>query len=360
MQEVKSIKDADVAGKRVVLRADFNVPVRDGVVVEDSRITAVLPTIALLREKGAAAITIITHLGRPTAAGDSSCDLAPVRAKLATLIDLTNIELYENLRFDPGEEANDPVFAQKLAALGDMYVNDAFAVSHRAHASVVGVPALLPHYAGLLMEKEITALTAALTPPQGSLAIIGGAKFETKLPLIKKLLTTYSEVLLGGALGNDVIKARGLPFGASLVSKQSVPVEVASNERLVAPVDAVVNTAPGAERETSIADIRADEHIIDVGPATAKFWAEKIAAAPFVVWNGPMGIYEDGYTDGTDTLAEALSKSGARAVVGGGDTVAALQKHAFDTEKVFISTGGGAMLEFLADGTLPGVEALKA
>lgn len=359
MQEIKLLKDADVKGKRVLLRVDFNEPVKDGVVTDDARIKAALPTITYLREHGAASITLVTHLGRPSSPEDTSGDLAPIRVALGNLIDMQGIELYENLRFNPGEESNDPEFAKELAVLGDIYVNDAFAASHRAHASIVSVPKLLPSYAGLLMEREIAGLTPALTPPPGALAIIGGAKFETKLHLIEKLLSQYSEVLLGGALGNDVIKARGLPFGASMVSHEPVPVEVAGNERLVAPLDAVLMSAPGAEREAIIADIRAEERIIDIGPATSKLWAEKIAAAPFVLWNGPMGIYEEGYVDGTDVLAEALCQSPARAVVGGGDTIAALTKHVFDTQKVFVSTGGGAMLDFLTHGTLPGLEALR-
>ncbi len=359
MQEIKFLKDADVKGKRVLLRVDFNEPVKDGVVADDARIKAALPTIAYLREQGAASITLLTHLGRPTSPQDPSGDLAPIRAALGALIDMQGIELHENLRFNPGEESNDPEFAKQLAALGDIYVNDAFAVSHREHASIVSVPKLLPSYAGLLMEREIAGLTPALTPPPGAVAIIGGAKFETKLHLIQKLLSQYSELLLGGALGNDVIKARGLPFGASMVSHEPVPVDVAINDRLMPPMDAVVMSGPGAEREAIIVDIRAEERIIDIGPATSALWAEKIAAAPFVLWNGPMGIYEEGYVDGTDMLAEALSKSPARAVVGGGDTIAALTKHTFDTQKVFVSTGGGAMLDFLTHGTLPGLEALR-
>ncbi len=355
---MRSVRDAQVAGMRVLLRVDFNVPIKDGAVVDDSRITAVLPTIDLLREKGAAKILILTHLGRPKDT-EGGADLAPVRAALATLTDMGIVELYENLRLDPGEEANDPAFAQKLARMGDIYINDAFAVSHRAHASIVGVPKLLPSYAGLLLLREVDALAAALTPPPHSLAIIGGAKFETKLPLIQKLLAVYGELLLGGALGNDVIKARGMPFGTSLVSQEPVPVEVASDERLYAPVDAVVTSAPGAEREAIVADIRAHERIIDIGPVTAESWRKKIAAAPFVLWNGPMGVYEEGYTDGTDVLAEALCKSGVRAIVGGGDTVAALKKFSFNTENVFLSTGGGAMLEYLVAGTLPGLDVLR-
>ncbi len=360
MQEIKSVRDAEVSGKRVLLRVDFNVPIKDGVIEDDMRIRAALPTIQLLLEKGAAHILILTHLGRPKDASDTSASVAPVAAHLLTLINSPSIEVRENLRFDPREEANDPAFAAELAALGDVYVNDAFSNSHRFHASMVGIPKLLPSYAGLKLLEEIEHLTPALNPPQGSLALIGGAKFETKIPLITKLLSLYSSLLLGGALANDVIKARGLPFGASLISDTPVPENIAGNERLEVPGDAIfAETGSNAERSGSVVDIRTNEGVIDIGPATSKSWAEKISKAPFVLWNGPMGIYEQGYRDGTDVLAAALAASGVHAVVGGGDTAAAVHKQTFDPAKVFVSTGGGAMLEFLADGTLPAIEALK-
>lgn len=359
MPQVKSVTDADVTGKRVLVHADFDVPLQDGVVANDARITAALPTIELLRQKGASQIILISKLGRPGGTVVEELRLEPVRKRLGELIDLTNIELRENLRFDPREEANDEGFAKELSMLGDLFVNEAFADSHRAHASIVGIPKFLPSYAGLQFEKELAALSKATTPPPGSVALIGGAKFETKLPLIQKLLASYGEVLLGGALGNDIIKARGMPFGSSAVSGGSVPVAVGSNVRLFAPIDVVVSSGPGAERESLVSDIRADDKIIDIGPLTRELWSKKISAAPFVLWNGPMGVYEDGYQDGTDALARALVQSGVHAVVGGGDTVAALSKMQFDPEKVFISTGGGSMLEFLTSGTLPGIEALK-
>ncbi len=347
-----------MSGKRVLLRTSLNEPLKDGVVTDDARLKALVPTLDLLHERGAVKITIIGYVGRPGGKVVNELCVAPVKAALQKLTTV-EFDMLENLRFDPREEANDAVFAKELAAHGDIYVNDAFADAHRAYASIVGVPKLLPGYAGLLMEREVAGLAQALTPPPGAVAIIGGAKFETKLPLIQKLLTRYSQVLLGGALGNDIIKARGLPFGASMVSSLPVPVDVASNERLFAPVDAVLSSAPGAEREAIITDIRAEERIIDIGPATIKLWADKIAAAPFVVWNGPLGVYEDGYTDGTDALAKALTDNAVQAVVGGGDTVAALKKVSFDEAKVFVSTGGGAMLEYLTHGTLPGLDALR-
>ncbi len=251
------------------------------------------------------------------------------------------------------------ILRKKLAEGQDIFVNDAFAVSHRAHASVVGVTKFLPSYAGFLIEEEIKRLSAALTPPAGSIAIIGGAKFETKLPLLTKLLSLYDTLLLGGALGNDVIKARGFPFGDSLVSSVPVPIDIASSEKLYVALDAVLLDEEKQARDGFVTDTRSKERIVDIGPKTAKEWGDKISKAPFVLWNGPMGIYEDGFVKGTDALAEALVASGADAVIGGGDTAAALAKFTFDPEKIFVSTGGGAMLEFLANGTLPGLEVLK-
>jgi phosphoglycerate kinase len=217
----------------------------------------------------------------------------------------------------------------------------------------------LPSYAGFLIEKEIEHLSQALRPPEGSVAVIGGAKFETKLPLLTKLLSLYGTVLLGGALGNDMLKARGMPFGASLISTAPVPLEIAGDERIRMMADAVVLGSDGKGREALVNDIRADEKIVDIGPATALAWSELVGAAPFVLWNGPMGVYEEGYTKGTDTLAKTLVERRIPAVIGGGDTEAALRKFSFDPARVFVSTGGGAMLEFLASGTLPGLEPLK-
>ena len=368
MPQVKSVESANVAGKRILMRVDFNVPLEmhagHAVVLADFRIRAVLPTLELLHARGAAKIIILTHLGRPEGKVVDGLRLAPVEARLRELTTVP-FEMLENLRFDPREEANDPGFAQELATLGDIFVNEAFPVSHRADVSIVGIPKFLPGYAGLRFEEEVARLSTALTPPSGSVAIIGGAKFETKEPMLKKLLGTYASVLLGGALGNDVIKARGLPVGASLISSTPVPIELAGDVRIELASDAVLSLE-GASRVGLVVDTRAGEKIVDVGPATAAAWAAKIAVAPFVLWNGPLGVYEDGFTQGTETIAQALalrSVSGQspqfHAVIGGGDTVAALAKFDFDKEKVFLSTGGGAMLEFLVAGTLPGIEALK-
>jgi len=355
--DIQSIRDADVVGKRVLVRVTFNVPIENGIVVDDVRIRAVLPTLTLLLERGAAKIILLTHLGRPRGVVVAELSVAPVRERLGELIDMSRIELLENLRFDPGEEANDATFAKKLAELGDVYVNEAFADSHRAHSSIVGIPNLVPSYAGLLLEQEIAQLTRALTPPTNSLAIIGGAKFETKLPLIQKFVGTYSRVLVGGAIANDLLRSRGLPVGASLVSEMPVPVAIAENEQVALPRDLTVELE--TSRVAHTADVRVDERIVDIGPHTTQAWSEEIKKADFVLWNGTMGVCEKGYCTGTEALAQALIGSDCRAVLGGGDTLAATKKFAFDPQRIFVSTGGGAMLQFLADGALPGIEALK-
>lgn len=343
MQKLRNIKDADVAGKRVLVRCDFDVPIEDGKVVDDTRLRGAVPTLDFLRGAGAAKLVLMGHVGRPGGQIVEGLRVAPIVARLGELTDMQNVEVQENLRFNPGEEANDHAFAAELAALGDVYVNESFANSHRTHASMVGVPRLLPSFAGLQLQREVEELSHALTPPKGALAIIGGAKFETKQPLLEKLLLHYDEILVGGAIANDLLKARGTDVGMSLVSKLPVPVELAEDVRLLVPTDTVESAG----------------RIVDIGAGTASAWSAKVAAVPFVLWNGPMGIYEDGFVQGTDALASALASSSARAVVGGGDTIAALAKSAFNSKNIFISTGGGAMLQFLAEGTLPALEVLE-
>ncbi len=380
MQEIVSVRDADVLGKRVLLRTSLNIPVMaDGTVGDTFRLVRALPTLRFLSEKGAKVI-IVGYIGRVGATlrpvFDALQKLAPdikisfTDAPLsevgppAAALQAGECLMLENIRREPGEEGPPAgghiELAKTLASLADIFVDDAFAEAHRAYASNVGVAGLLPSYAGLLFEEEIQKLTQALTPPTRSLAIVGGAKFETKLPLMQKLLDIYPKVLVGGALANDVLKSRGWAFGASKVSDMPMPMELAMSKKLLAPTDAVVGEkGANAERTTLINDIRANEYIVDIGPETIARWASDIAEADFVLWNGPMGIYENGYTTGTDALARALVNSGARAVIGGGDTSAALAHYTFDPERIFISTGGGAMLQFLVDGTLPGIEALR-
>ncbi len=359
MQEMRSVRDADVSGKRVLLRTTLNVPIQNGKVVDDMRIKRALPTLELLHKQGAAKIIILTHVGRPQGKIDETLRVAPVEARLRELTQ-TPFELRENLRFDLREESNDEEFAKELAGLGDIFVNDAFADSHRKHASIALIPKFLPSYAGLLMEEEVKNLSEALIPPKGATVILGGAKFETKQPLIEKLLTIYDKMLLGGALQSDVLKARGMPVGASLVSSIPVPTAIAGSERLIVAGDiAVVDEKTNMGRTTNTADVRAGEKIVDIGPETIENWSAEIQKASFVLWNGPVGMYENGYLEGTEGLALALTKAQCKAVVGGGDTIAALSKFIFDPKRVFISTGGGAMLQFLVSGTLEGIEALK-
>lgn len=366
MSEVKSVRDADVAGKRVVVAVDFNVPFKDGAILDDTRIRAALPTLALLRGKGAR-VVVMTHLGRPAGKEVPELRVAPLAKRLGELMhepvtvapEASDFMMLENLRFDPREEQGSARLAQELASFGDLYVNEAFSNSHRNHASVTKVAELLPSYAGIRLLEEVEKLQAALMPPPGSLAIIGGAKFETKQPLIEKLIPHYARILLGGALANDVIRARGLPVGASLVSSVPASLEIAGNDKLAVATDAVMEKQTGEARTGLIVDVRQDECIVDVGPVTAQAWGQMVEQAPFVLWNGPLGVYERGYTDASDIVARALARSSGKAVVGGGDTEAALSKTGFDRERVYLSTGGGAMLQFLTDGTLPGIEALK-
>lgn len=375
MHPVASVRAAEVSGKRVLLRTSLNVPLTEnGSVADASRLKAALPTIEYLCEHEAK-VVVIGHLGRK---GDSLKRVAEALAALAKpkvsffggsleeakraieALPAGECLVLENVRRFPGETKNDPALAQELAALGDLFVNDAFADSHREHASIVGVAKLLPSFAGLLMKEEMEKLSEALMPAKKAIAIIGGAKFETKEPLIQRLISLYEKVLLGGALANDVLKARGAPVGASLVSEEGVPVELAEDTKLAVPIDAVI-TEKGfhTERQSFVNDVRATELIADVGPRTVEAWSKDIAEADFVLWNGPMGIYEEGYTGGTDALAQALASSKARAAIGGGDTVAALAQFSFDPKRIFVSTGGGAMLQYLVTGTLPGIDALR-
>lgn len=363
--KLKSLRDLEVKGKRVLVRADFNVPIdMEGAYrpADDTRIRAAIPTLEFLHAQGAARITILTHLGRPGGKIDEALRVAPVEKHLRTLTEVP-FELKENLRFDPREEANDAGFAQELAALGDVYVNEAFPVSHRSDASLLELPKLLPSAAGLRFEEEVARLSEALEPEHPALALIGGAKSETKEPLLTALSERYEKVLVGGVLGNDLLKSRGWPVGISRVAGTIAPTALANNIKLVMPEDLLVaregSTPVTGARSAGTGDIRAQEMIVDIGPRTVELWSKEVAQARFVVWNGPMGWYERGYRQGTEELAQALASASCRAVVGGGDTAAALQKISLDEGRIFLSTGGGAMLQFLVDGTLPGIEPLR-
>ncbi len=364
---------AGLSGKRVFLRADLNVPVNGSSVRDDFRIQKSLATVELLRKAGACTV-IGSHFGRDGASMRPVADelrkfipasfvpevVGPHVAHAVSTMRPSEVLIIENLRRDPREEAGDSAFADALALGIDCYVNDAFAASHRAHASIVGLPRVLPHYAGLLFLDEVANLSGALSPKGRSVAILGGAKFETKVPLIEKLLGAYETVVVAGALANDFFKLRGYDVGTSLVS--SFPregfAELAQNPRLVLPTDVTVASATGTAVKDPSA-VTGAEKIVDVGTATSARFAALVAEADYVLWNGPLGYYEDGYTRETDALALAIAHARAHSVVGGGDTVAAIAHLSLESKFDFLSTAGGAMLEFLLKGTLPGIEALR-
>lgn len=370
---MKTLKDiGDVVGKRALVRVDFNVPVEDGVVKDDFRIKAALPTIELLRKSGAK-VCLIAHCEANTEGGE--CSLRPAFEVLSKsvpavfaktieeakkLSETNEVVLLENLRTNPGEKANDETFAEELAALGDFYVNDAFSVCHRAHASVVGVPKFLPSYAGLQLEKEVSELSKAFNPARPFVFVLGGAKFETKLPLIKKFMDKADVVCVGGALANDVLKAQGKNIGMSRVAKGDVDLSaVISSSKLMTVHDVVVKTGTGESVTKKVDEIAQDDAAMDIGQETLNMWEEKIRDAAFVLWNGPLGNFEGGFDKGTLALAQAIASSDAESIVGGGDTLAAIKKLNLESGFSFISTGGGATLDFLANETLVGIEALK-
>ncbi len=368
----------------ILVRAALNVPLEGGTVANDYRLRRALPTVRFLAERGAR-VALISHIGD---AGTET--LAPVAEALGALVPNVSffpetvgeraraavrelapgrILVLENLRRNAGEKGNDPAFAKELAALADAFVEDSFDTCHRKHASIVGVPELLPSYAGLLLEEEVAALSAALAPAHPAFAVIGGAKFETKEAVLATLFESYDKVFIGGALANDFLKASGQEVGKSLVSgadEQDVRALLA-NPKLVLPIDslAVPAEARGAIDMRQRARIRAagevapDEIILDHGPATSALLADLAQKARTILWNGPLGNYENGFTDATDALARAVAASRAQSTVGGGDTVASIENLGLLSRFSFVSTGGGAMLDFLAQGTLPGIDALK-
>ncbi len=362
----------------VLVRAALNVPIQNGEVAGSFRLRRALPTITYLQKQHARVI-LIGHIGE---AGTET--LEPVYRALKTFIPRLqfcgsttgpdaraavrnmaagDVLMLENLRRDARETANDESFARELAELGDVFVEDAFDVCHRAHASVVGLPTFLPSYAGLLVAEEVKELSGALKPAQPSLAIIGGAKFSTKEPVLKALLASYTHVFVGGALGNDFMQAKGLPVGASLVSgADSTEIhELLKHKKLLLPLDYAVAPMGADARDARIARIdgvEQGEAILDDGPETVAMLAAYAERAKTILWNGPLGNYEHGFTDGTEALARAIATSGAHSMVGGGDTVAAIEHAQVSHRFSFISTGGGAMLDFLAKGTLPGLAAI--
>jgi phosphoglycerate kinase len=385
-----SVRDAPVAGRHVLVRVDFNVPLGGGAVEDDSRIRAALPTIELLRQRGAA-IVLCSHLGRPRGR-DPDLSLAPVAARLAGLlgdevalapgvvgeavsrraedVEPGQLLLLENTRFEDGETENDPGLAEALAALADVYVNDAFAAAHRAHASTEGVAHRLPGYAGLLLEREVRELTAVRDDPEPPLVVVlGGAKVSDKIGAIERFLETAQRILIGGAMCFSFLRAQGRATGDSLVEEADIELardllERASGSRceLRLPGDLVIGDRldAGAERRAlDGVDVPDGWMGLDVGPRTAAAYAEAIDGAGTVFWNGPMGAFElEPFAGGTRTVAEAVAAAPGRTVVGGGDTIAALNRFGLAHDVDWVSTGGGASLELMEGRSLPGIEAL--
>jgi phosphoglycerate kinase len=390
--DAKVVRDVDVAGHRVFVRADLNVPLEDGRITDDTRIRASLPTIVNLLERGAS-VVLASHLGRPKGKVNDALRLRPVADRLTQLLGRPvrmtgdalgpgvqvavdklrpgDLILLENLRFHAAEEANDPAFAESLAALGELYVNDAFGAAHRAHASTEGITHFLPAVAGLLMEREVDALSRLLHRPARPFhAVIGGAKVSGKLEVLEALLSRCQAVLVGGGMANTFLAARGLSLGKSLVeadqlqNAERILAEARRKRvRLMLPTDAVV--APQIHerakvRTVSVDAVPKDLMVVDIGPATLAAYTEHLAKAKTVFWNGPMGVFEvEQMAEGTNAMAAFLAKRrGVVTVVGGGDSVAAVERLGLAGAMTHVSTGGGASLEFLEGKTLPGVAAL--
>lgn len=371
---MKSITEVtDVRGTYVLVRSSCNVPLVDGKVGNTFRLKRALTTIDYLREAGARVI-VLAHIGRAKTdtlypVYEAFRELIPMTwggvvastdfmAKRATMID-GDILLAENLRQDVREEENDFGFATELASLGDIYVDDAFDNIHRNHASMVTLPTLLPAYAGMTLREEVAELQKAMHPVSPSLFVLGGAKFETKIPLVEKYLALYDRVFVTGALLNDMLKAWGYEVGTSLVSNVSLAgAAFLSNPKLVLAVDVVVQSERGT-RVALVSDVQPDEKITDMGPETMESIAPLVASAATVLWNGPLGLYEAGAAGGTHQLAEQIAASQAFSIIGGGDTVAAIESLGLNDKFGFVSTGGGAMLTVLELGTTPALDALE-
>ena len=394
MAEIKTIDELDARGKRALVRVDFNVPVKDGAVADDTRIRAALPTIERLVEQGAR-VVLMSHLGRPAGEGNEPAfTLRPAaqrlsellgkpvvfapdtvgpdaQAKAASLRDGA-VVVVENIRFDKREKKNDPAFCEELAALGDVYVNDAFGTAHRAHASTAGVAALLPAYAGYLMQREVATLSGMLEAPRRPFAaILGGSKVSDKIKVIDALMDTCDTLVIGGGMCFTFLLAQGKAVGTSLKEEDWVERAAAmiakAEERgvkLLLPVDVVCADRFAEDAETltvSVDDIPDGMMGLDIGPETAKLYADAVAEAKTVFWNGPMGVFEmAAFEAGTKAVAEAVAANAdADTVIGGGDSVAAVNKFGLAEQMTFISTGGGASMELVQGEALPGVEALR-
>jgi phosphoglycerate kinase len=390
----RKLVDVDVRHKRVIVREDLNVPMKDGRIADDGRIVAALPTLRYLREHGARTI-VLSHLGRPDGKVVPRLSLAPVARSLAAHLDASvefaadcigpiayaavtrlsdgDLLLLENVRFHAEEEANDPAFARALASLGDLYVNDAFGTAHRAHASTEGIAHDLPACAGFLMDRELTVLSALLRDPVPPfVCAIGGAKVKDKVGVFTSLLSRVNAFVIGGGMANTFLAAKGVGVGRSLRDDDLGPARAivdaaqARGVPLHLPTDAVVSTSFDADGQATTVPIGevGDRMILDIGPATAAAYAAVIGVAKTIVFNGPMGVYEKpAYQNGTKVVGDAIAsatKAGATSVVGGGDAAAAAHELGFSQAVTHVSTGGGATLEFLEGKVLPGVAALEA
>ena len=394
MASMKSIDDLNATGKRVLVRVDFNAPVSDGAVTDDTRIRAALPTVNKLVGQGARVI-LMSHRGRPSGTGyEADFSLAPIAKRLAELVDAPvslaadvtgadarqkaqaledgQILLLENLRFDPREKKNDPAFCEELASLGDAYVNDAFGTAHRAHASTAGVAALLPSYAGYLLQNEVETLSGMLDDPKRPfVAILGGSKVSDKIKVIDALLDKCDTLIIGGGMCFTFLLAQGKNVGTSLKeedwTQRSLEMLAKAKDKgvdLLLPVDVVVAdafAADAAHKTVDVDDMPADMMGLDIGPKTVEAYAKAIAGAKTVFWNGPMGVFEmDAFAEGTRGVAQAVADNqDADTIIGGGDSVAAVNKFGLADKMTFISTGGGASMELVEGKELPGVAALQ-
>lgn len=390
----KTIRDIDLAGKRVLVRVDFNVPLKEGVVKDDTRVVAAVPTLKAILDQKPKAVILMSHLGRPKGGPDAAFSLAPVAPVLAKRLgkDVVfatdcvgevaeaavaalpegGVLLLENTRFYPGEEKNDLDLAQKMAKLGDVYVNDAFGSAHRAHSSTEGVARYLPAVAGLLMEKEIEFLSNTIeTPKRPFIAILGGAKVSDKIGVIDNLLLKADKILIGGGMANTFFAAQGRAMGDSLVENDALETAKAliekGRDKIVLPLDAHIANAFDANAEMkalAAGDPVPDGwQVLDVGPETVRLFGKEIEGAQTVVWNGPVGVFEfERFAKGTYAIAEQLAaraQAGAIVVIGGGDSAAAIQQGGYADKVTHVSTGGGASLELLEGIPLPGLVALN-
>ena len=385
----KTVKDIDLKGKRVFMRVDFNVPMADGKVTDDKRIKAALPTIQYVLDQGAS-LLLASHLGRPKGGPSLEFSLRAASEALSKLINRPvkmapdcvgpeveamakalqpgEVLMLENTRFHAGEEKNDPELAKKMAALADVYVNDAFGSAHRAHASTEGIARFLPAVSGFLMEQELEYLGRAVANPEHPyVAILGGAKISDKILVVETLLSKCDKLIVGGGMANTFLAAQGLNMQDSLVEATSLDTAKAimakSGDKLILPVDAVIADRFEAEAETRVVDVNAIPpgwRMLDVGPKTIELYKNALSDAKLVVWNGPVGVFEmPKFADGTFALAKLLAESKAITVIGGGDSASAVKKAGVAKQMTHVSTGGGASLEFLEGKELPGVAALN-